>query len=163
MTSTCTHPEDVPTLARDLEELCAAGAFHDPPSCSAACKAKWSETKSKDCWLELVSAAPPALLHAVQQACYGACQDDVGKQHPGAFEHFGYDFMLDEALVPWLIEANASCDLCEAPPAARARFHWKPACGVFVREALCSYTNWSCRLASTKVSIESMLLVDKYV
>ena len=77
MTSTCTSPEAVPALARELEELCAAGAFHDPPACASACRAKWTEAKSTGCWLQLVSAAPPALLHTVQQACYGACQDDV--------------------------------------------------------------------------------------
>ena len=78
MTSTCTRPEAVARDLEELEELCAAGAFQDPPSCSAACKAKWNEAKKDSgCWLQLVSAAPPALLHTVQQACYGACQDDV--------------------------------------------------------------------------------------
>ena len=77
VTSTCTRPEIVPDLVKDLQDLCAADAFHDPPSCSGACREKWDGAKSSGCWLQVVSKAPPALLHTVQQVCRGACEDDV--------------------------------------------------------------------------------------
>jgi len=54
----------------------------------------------------------PRMLQAVR-ACVRSCQVDVGYHHPGCFELFGFDFLLDEDLEPWLLEANSSPDLCE--------------------------------------------------
>lgn len=54
----------------------------------------------------------PRMLDAVR-ACVRSCQVDVGSHQPGCFELFGFDFLLDEDLEPWLLEANSSPDLCE--------------------------------------------------
>jgi len=79
VTTTCHDPSNtiVPGLVLGLERLCAAAAFEDPPSCSGACRDKWLSARSSGCWLQVVSKAPPALLHTVQQVCFGACEDDV--------------------------------------------------------------------------------------
>lgn len=61
----------------------------------------------------------PRMVEVVR-ACVLACQDDVGVHPPGCFELFGFDFMLDEQMWPWLLEANCGPDLCEdAGPSLR--------------------------------------------
>eukprot|EP00928_Gymnodinium_smaydae_P047793 TRINITY_DN31924_c0_g1_i1.p1 TRINITY_DN31924_c0_g1~~TRINITY_DN31924_c0_g1_i1.p1 ORF type:complete len:740 (-),score=162.22 TRINITY_DN31924_c0_g1_i1:536-2755(-) len=54
----------------------------------------------------------PRILEVVR-ACVLASQSDVGANTRGCFELFGFDFLLDEDMQPWFLEANSSPDLCE--------------------------------------------------
>lgn len=61
----------------------------------------------------------PKILEVVR-TCVLSCKEDVGAHPSGCFELFGFDFLLDSDLTPWLLEANSSPDLCEdAGPSLR--------------------------------------------
>lgn len=61
----------------------------------------------------------PRMLDAVR-TCVRSSQVDVSCHKDGCFELFGFDFLLDTDLEPWLLEANSSPDLCEdAGPSLR--------------------------------------------
>eukprot|EP00929_Paragymnodinium_shiwhaense_P058421 TRINITY_DN29250_c0_g1_i2.p1 TRINITY_DN29250_c0_g1~~TRINITY_DN29250_c0_g1_i2.p1 ORF type:complete len:762 (-),score=158.68 TRINITY_DN29250_c0_g1_i2:492-2777(-) len=77
---------------------------------------KFKEQSARERWQ---SCTWPRMLAAVRAAVL-ASQVDVGKHPPGCFELFGFDFILDEDMWPWLLEANSSPDLCEdAGPSLR--------------------------------------------
>eukprot|EP00746_Dinoflagellata_sp_MGD_P011281 gnl/MRDRNA2_/MRDRNA2_123597_c0_seq1.p1 gnl/MRDRNA2_/MRDRNA2_123597_c0~~gnl/MRDRNA2_/MRDRNA2_123597_c0_seq1.p1 ORF type:complete len:698 (+),score=104.79 gnl/MRDRNA2_/MRDRNA2_123597_c0_seq1:163-2256(+) len=62
----------------------------------------------------------PKILDAVRTV-FRATQDNVGSHKSTSnFEFFGFDFLLDEDMRPWLLEANKGPDLCfDAGPTLR--------------------------------------------
>lgn len=59
-----------------------------------------------DLWLDWLR---PALEATVVLSLKAA--QDMTDAHPGSFELYGYDFMVDSSLRPWLIEINSSPDM----------------------------------------------------
>jgi len=94
-------------LVEDEEHIWMLSSFFN--WAAAGCHRTPDGTALSDRW---VGHTWPSMLNAVR-ACVRSCQIDVGYHHPGCFELFGFDFLLDEDLEPWLLEANSSPDLCE--------------------------------------------------
>jgi hypothetical protein len=64
-----------------------------------------------DIWAEAIQ---PQLRRIVTWSLQSA--QGVIDGHPGSFQLFGYDFMVDASLRPWLIEVNSSPDLSYSTP-----------------------------------------------
>lgn len=64
------------------------------------------EQTGRDLWLELLQPRLKAIVVLSLKA-----SQDMMDQRNGCFELFGYDFMIDQDLRPWLIEINSSPDL----------------------------------------------------
>merc|ERR1712216_936900 len=59
------------------------------------------------------------MLKAVR-AAVSASQHKIGKHPKGCFQFFGFDFIMDSSMWPWLLEANCNPALCtDAGPSVR--------------------------------------------
>jgi len=66
--------------------------------------------RSEEMWAQLVKHMDRIVIDSLKSV------SDVVDNRPASFELYGYDFMIDEDLRPWLIEVNSSPDMSKNAP-----------------------------------------------